>query len=163
MQSLVSIKNGRPTVSSKEISDTFNKPHKNVIRDIKNLKCSDEFRALNFEPSTYISPQNKRFDCFDMTKDGFVFLCMGFTGSKAAQYKEDYIKSYNKMESYIKNEMADNSLMDSINKVSGQLDDLAAAGSAWGQTGHEIRKRKKEATEELVVLMDKAQLQLGLI
>ena len=65
MQALVSIKNGKPTVSSKEIADKFNKPHKNVIRDIKNLKCSDEFRKLNFEPSTYTSPQNKKFECFD--------------------------------------------------------------------------------------------------
>jgi len=161
MNSLVSRKNGRPSVTSKEIADKFGKPHKNVIRDIANLKCSDEFRALNFEPSVYTSPQNKKFECFNMTKDGFVFLCMGFTGAKAAEYKEAYIHSYNKMESYLKNEMADNSLMDSINKLSGQLDDLAAAGSAWGQTGHEIRKKKKEATEELVMLMDKAQLQLG--
>jgi len=161
MKALVSIRNGKPTVSSKEIADKFNKPHKNVIRDIKNLKCSDDFRKLNFEPSTYTSPQNKKFECFDMTKNGFIFLCMGFTGHKAAEYKEAYIDSYDKMESYIKREMSDNSLMDSINKLSGQLDDLAAAGSAWGQTGHEIRRKKKEATEELVALMNKAQLQLG--
>jgi len=161
MQALVSIKNGKPTVSSKEIAEKFNKPHKNVIRDIKNLKCSDSFRSLNFELSTYTSPQNKKFDCFDMTKNGFIFLCMGFTGYKAAEYKEAYIASYDKMEEYIKNELVDNSLMDSINRLSGQLDDLAAAGSAWGKTGSEIRSRKKEATEELVILIDKAQLQLG--
>jgi len=161
MQALVSIKNGKPTVSSKEIAEKFNKPHKNVIRDIKNLKCSDEFRKLNFEPSSYTSPQNKKFECYDMTKNGFIFLCMGFTGNKAAEYKESYIESYDKMEEYIKNEMIDNSLMDSINNLSGQLDDLAAAGSVWGKTGHEIRTRKKQATEELVVLINKAQLQLG--
>lgn len=161
MQALVSIKNGKPAVSSKEIADKFNKPHKNVIRDIKNLKCSDEFRQLNFEPSTYTSPQNKKFECFDMTKNGFIFLCMGFTGHKAAEYKEAYIQSYDKMEAYIKNELVDNNLMDSINRLSGQLDDLAAAGSAWGQTGQEIRKKKKEASDELVLLMNKAQLQLG--
>lgn len=161
MQALVSIKNGKPSVSSKEIADKFNKPHKNVIRDIRNLKCSDEFRSLNFEPSTYTSPQNKKFECFDMTKNGFIFLCMGFTGAKAAEYKEAYIASYDKMEAFIKNELADNTLMDSINKLSGQLDDLAEAGSAWGKTGHEIRKKKKEASEELIYLMNKAQLQLG--
>ncbi len=33
-----------------------------------------------------------------MTKDGFVFLVMGFTGKKAAAFKEAYIAEFNRME-----------------------------------------------------------------
>lgn len=33
-----------------------------------------------------------------MTKDGFVFLVMGFTGKKAARFKEAYIEEFNRME-----------------------------------------------------------------
>ena len=37
-----------------------------------------------------------------MTKDGFTFLVMGFTGKKAAKFKELYIRRFNEMEQYIK-------------------------------------------------------------
>ncbi|MGI9701007.1 Rha family transcriptional regulator [Pseudomonas aeruginosa] len=33
-----------------------------------------------------------------MTRDGFTFLCMGFTGEEAARWKEAYINAFNKME-----------------------------------------------------------------
>lgn len=161
MNNLVSVKNGKTAVSSKQISEVFGKPHKNVIRDIEKLRCSDEFRRLNFEPSSYTSPQNKKFACFDMTKDGFVFLCMGFTGAKAAEWKEKYILSYNKMESYIRKDIADASIMEGINIVSSEIDKISIAGSVWGKTGSEIRKRKLAATTELSVLINKAQMQLG--
>ncbi len=35
---------------------------------------------------------------FTMTKDGFIFLVMGFTGKKAAAFKEAYIAEFNSME-----------------------------------------------------------------
>ena len=38
-----------------------------------------------------------------MTRDGFTFLAMGFTGKKAARFKELYIKRFNEMEAFIKN------------------------------------------------------------
>jgi hypothetical protein len=34
---------------------------------------------------------------YEMTHDGFSFLCMGFTGPKAAHWKELYIKAFNAM------------------------------------------------------------------
>ena len=32
---------------------------------------------------------------YEITKDGFVFLVMGYTGKKAAEFKEAYIKKFN--------------------------------------------------------------------
>ena len=40
--------------------------------------------------------------CYQMTRDGFVFLVMGYTGKKAAQFKEFYIRRFNEMEAQIK-------------------------------------------------------------
>lgn len=37
-----------------------------------------------------------------MTRDGFTFLVMGFTGKVAAQFKEDYINAFNRMEAELK-------------------------------------------------------------
>ena len=36
-----------------------------------------------------------------MTRDGFVFLAMGYRGKKAARFKELYIRRFNEMERFI--------------------------------------------------------------
>jgi hypothetical protein len=41
-----------------------------------------------------------------MTKDGFMFLVMGYRGKKAATYKEAYIERFNQMEAFIKSLLA---------------------------------------------------------
>lgn len=84
------------------VAKMFGKEHYNVIRDIEQLDCSDEFRALNFEGTNYRSEQNKKMPCYNMTRDGFVFLCMGYRGKKAAKFKEAYIRRFNEMESFIR-------------------------------------------------------------
>lgn len=85
------------------VAEKFGKEHNKVIRDIQNLSCSGEFRAANFGVSSYISLQNKELPMYVMTKDGFSFLVMGYTGVKAGMFKEEYIKAFNKMEETIKN------------------------------------------------------------
>ncbi len=84
------------------VAQIFEKRHDNVVRDIRNLDCSEEFRLLNFEESSYINLQGHRQACFNMTRDGFVFLVMGYRGKKAASFKEAYIKRFNEMEEFIK-------------------------------------------------------------
>lgn len=83
------------------VAQMFNKEHKNVLADIKNLDCSSEFSRLNFKPSNYTDERGKRQPCFEMTRDGLVFLVMGYRGKKAAQFKEAYIKRFNQMETFI--------------------------------------------------------------
>lgn len=58
---------------------------------------------LNFAPSKYKDDRGKFQPCVMMTRDGFTFLAMGFTGKKAAQFKEAYIKRFNEMEKLIFN------------------------------------------------------------
>ncbi len=94
---------GIAKVDSMAVADAFGKEHRNVIRAIKELDCSEEFRLLNFEQSSYINAQGHKQPCYNMTRDGFTFLAMGFTGKKAARFKELYIKRFNEMEAFIKN------------------------------------------------------------
>lgn len=89
-------------VNSLMVAMVFNKRHDNVPRDIQNLDCSDDFRHLNFEESKYTNDQGKKQPCVNMTRDGFVFLVMGYRGKKAAQFKEAYIKRFNEMEEFIR-------------------------------------------------------------
>lgn len=89
-------------VDSLYVASFFEKRHDAVLRDIKNLDCSEEFRAHNFVGATYKDEQGKKRPCYYMTRDGFVFLAMGYRGKKAAYFKELYIKRFNEMERFIK-------------------------------------------------------------
>lgn len=84
------------------VAQMFERRHDNVLRDIKTLDCSNEFRRLNFEESSYINEQGKKQPCVNMTRDGFTFLVMGYRGKKAARFKEAYIRRFNEMESFIR-------------------------------------------------------------
>ncbi|EIK2775112.1 Rha family transcriptional regulator [Salmonella enterica] len=94
----VFIHNGKAVTTSRYVADFFRKMHKNVIRAIESLECSPEFTQLNFELSEYTDSTGRKLPMYDMTKDGFVFLVMGFTGKKAAAFKEAYIAEFNRME-----------------------------------------------------------------
>lgn len=89
-------------VNSLFVAKFFEKDHNHVMRDIKNLDCSEEFRQSNFGQSHYINEQGKKQPCVNMTRDGFTFLAMGYRGKKAAKFKELYIKRFNEMEGFIK-------------------------------------------------------------
>lgn len=99
----VSIVDGKPQTTSLAIADFFGKRHDNVLHSIKHLEISEEFGLLNFQETHYIHPQNhQKYKMYNITKDGFVFLVMGFTGSEAARFKEAYIKRFNEMEATLK-------------------------------------------------------------
>lgn len=89
-------------VTSLDISNRFGKRHDNVLRDIETLGCSPEFRRLNFEEITYNDGRQRLQRAFNITRDGFVFLCMGFTGPQAALWKERYITAFNQMEATLR-------------------------------------------------------------
>lgn len=94
---LVIVHEGQAVVSTLDIAKHFDKQHSKILRDIRNLECSNEFSLSNFVLSNYMT-RGKQYPCYLMTRDGFAFLVMGFTGKKAAEWKEKYIKAYNLME-----------------------------------------------------------------
>ncbi|WP_320008441.1 Rha family transcriptional regulator [Maridesulfovibrio sp.] len=95
---ILSIEKGRPIVSSLSIAEHFGKRHDNIIRDIAKLEIPDNFRLLNFEESSYINGQNKHQPAYNLTRDGFTILVMGFTGKAAMKWKIRYIEAFNAME-----------------------------------------------------------------
>lgn len=104
---LCEVRDSRVVTTSLHIAEIFGKEHKNVLRDIRELDCSDDFRGLNFEPSLKIrqlpNGMGERQDpYYFITRDGFVFLVMGFTGKTAAKFKEAYIRAFNEMEAKLR-------------------------------------------------------------
>lgn len=88
----------RLITTSLAVSHHFAKKHKNVIQAIENLDCSKEFNELNFKPVTYQGGNGEKRPAYEITRDGFMFLCMGFTGAAAAQWKEKYIAAFNALD-----------------------------------------------------------------
>lgn len=90
-------------VTSLDVAETFDKRHADVLRDIESLQCSKEFRERNFALSKYSVENNKRsYPMYYITRDGFTILVMGYTGEKAMQFKEAYIRQFNNMEKLLK-------------------------------------------------------------
>nr|CRH07821.1 putative phage regulatory protein, Rha family [Candidatus Magnetococcus massalia] len=103
-QPIVHIKDGEVYANSRDVAEFFEKQHKNVLQGLDALDCSEEFSRLNFQPWEEAHPVvvGRMIRSFDMTKDGFTFLVMGFTGSKAAAFKEAYIQRFNEMTEELK-------------------------------------------------------------
>lgn len=89
--------------TSRIVAEKFGKRHDNVLATIDKIltQVSDIFGKLNFKETEYVQNNNLgipvSYRMFEMTKDGFMILVMGFTGIPAMQVKETYINAFNFM------------------------------------------------------------------
>lgn len=89
--------------TSLKVAEAFGKEHSNVIKVIERtlIQVSDSFGKVNFNATEYEQNNNlglpAKYKMYEITKDGFMFLVMGFTGKKAAGIKEAYINAFNLM------------------------------------------------------------------
>lgn len=82
---------GKAVVSSRMIAEIFGKPHKDVLKAIRKSiedlsEVARDFCGANFIANDYIN-RGKEYPEFLLTKDGFAYVVMGFTGKDAAQFK----------------------------------------------------------------------------
>lgn len=82
--------------NSLKVAEAFGKQHKHVAEKLRSIQCSEQFLTANFSAVKF-SHRGNEYDAWEMTKDGFMFLVMGFTGKKAAMIKEAYINAFNAM------------------------------------------------------------------
>ncbi len=97
----------REVTTSLIVAEVFCKNHADVLRDIRNLSCSDEFRKSNFAECLNLiklEVGESRQKYYEITKDGFMFLALGYTGEKAGRLKEAFINAFNHNEALLKNE-----------------------------------------------------------
>ncbi|EEQ5902640.1 Rha family transcriptional regulator [Escherichia coli O170:H18] len=93
----VTIENGRAVTTSIAIAEFFGKQHHHVVQKIESLECSEQFLTRNFSRVKF-EHRGNTYSAYQITKNGFVFLVMGFTGKKAAAFKEAYIAEFDRME-----------------------------------------------------------------
>ena len=108
-------RDGKLTVSSLQVTKDFGKRHDHIMRDIENLiaeTSAESFANLTtqnwgvksfFTENTYINERGRTYRCYDITRDGFSLLVMGFTGKKALEWKLKYIEAFNAMEQKLTN------------------------------------------------------------
>lgn len=96
-------RDGKILVSSRDVAEKFGKRHDHVIRDIdKLISDSPNLGSEMFIETTYVNERGKIYRCFDMNRDGFSLISMGFTGKKALEWKLKYIDAFNQMEEKLK-------------------------------------------------------------
>ncbi|OTG85530.1 hypothetical protein B9T31_12120 [Acinetobacter sp. ANC 4558] len=94
LRAVVTADNGEPTTTSYAVGQAFNKRHSDVLRAIKNMKCSQKFRERNFAftlENKQIGNTKRNTGFYTMTERGFMFLVIGFNGEKADAIKESFI------------------------------------------------------------------------
>ncbi|EBR9219552.1 Rha family transcriptional regulator [Salmonella enterica] len=97
----ITVHNNRPVTTSIAVANFFGKLHKDVLKKIRSLECSPAFTTANFCAVVVTARagfDEREIEAFEMTKNGFIFLVMGFTGKKAAAFKEAYIAEFDRME-----------------------------------------------------------------
>lgn len=100
---LVIVNNGKATTTSMVVAEYFGKRHADVIRSIESmLQDADIFSRRNFALAEYTDEQGKPRPMYELDRDGFTLLAMGFTGKQALQFKLSYIDAFNKAEETLK-------------------------------------------------------------
>lgn len=164
-RTLVAAKHGETFTTSRKVAELFGKRHDNVLRTIDKLECSSEFRLLNFKETVYYRKnpsggEDIATPMWHMTKDGMVFLVMGFTGKQAAQFKELYIQAFNWLADQIRKSYE---LTEWLNDFTRREAASVTKGTVHGQGLVRRRIEKHALSQEQAAIHAKIQLCLDLI
>jgi len=144
MKEIVFIQDQAVVTDSLTVAEVFGKRHDDILKKVRNLDCSEEFRARNFAECDYTGvsdvgiAQNRTYKKYLVHRDGLVFLVMGFTGAKAAKFKEQYIQEFNRMEAKLKE----------LHQPSYMIDDPIERAKQWIV---EQEERNKLEADKLVL------------
>ncbi len=102
----VFVQGGEVLASSRDVAAFFEKQHAHVLRDIDHLIHQEPSLAqgqLSKFGELFIDVEvnngaTRKFRIFNMNRDGFSLLAMGFTGPRALKWKLAYIRAFNLME-----------------------------------------------------------------
>jgi len=97
---VLAVVDGVVTTTSLAVAEYFVKPHDDVLKKIRTVfaDCPSEFTAGNFAASEYTDATGRTLPSYRITRKGFTFLAMGFTGKRANVFKIAYIDEFDRME-----------------------------------------------------------------
>ena len=94
---LVEIDNNSIITSSITVAEHFEKEHRHILDNIRQILAAENSAARFFTETTFEN-RGKEYPMYLMNRDGFSLLAMGFTGAKALEWKIKYIEAFNDME-----------------------------------------------------------------
>ena len=123
MDDLIKIKeiDGKLITTSRNVAHVFGKEHKSVLRSIDQLQMSNDFRQRNFALTDFIDKNGDTQRKYEMTRDGWSILVMGFQGEKAMKFKEKYIAKFNEMEKALK-KMLPQTFADALRELADEVE-----------------------------------------
>lgn len=103
-QPVVFARDGEVFANSRDVAEFFGKRHDHVLRDIRLLIAkAPDLLLRNFGEFKINDLTGESTSHYEMNRDGFTLLAMGFTGIKAIRWKLRYIDAFNAMESELRN------------------------------------------------------------
>lgn len=167
-QDFISADGDQLYTTSNKIAAAFGKRHDNVLRDICELitQLPEEDRRLNFElvmesmtykdsSGLHKAMETGRVSHYIVSRDGFTLLAMGFTGKKALAFKLAYIKAFNAMAAYIKNQRE--GIQFQFLRKELEYKDRKIKVSASARDMRQWRDEKPTRLEEMRLLLDDLQ------
>lgn len=128
------------TINSVEVAGMVGRPHKEVLRDIRNIikqlgegKNSQSSNLAGskialgdyFIESTYKDANNQERPCFECTKKGCELYSTRMTGAKGTQFAIAYIERFNQMENHIKQQLDTSNLSPELQFMNSVVQSLA--------------------------------------
>lgn len=98
---LVNLDHGNIFTSSILVAEHFKRRHDDVLKVINAVvkRTTDPEHLRNFAAMSGLDQRNRKRNFFNLTRDGFVFIAMGFTGPEADAWKWKFLDAFNAMES----------------------------------------------------------------
>jgi Rha family phage regulatory protein len=103
-EQFVQINHSEPVTTSEFVAKAFGKKHCNVLARIEEIRTQipDSFYKLNFksleqEVKSNLGIGTYKTKIYELTKNGFMLLVMGFTGKEAMAIKIAYINAFDIM------------------------------------------------------------------
>lgn len=146
--------------TSNFVAEAFGKPHKNVLRDIDDIltQVVDFFGKLNFEPTETKRVNNLGFEVsgrsYNLTKDGFMLLVMGFNGKAAMQIKCAFLEAFNRMAA----KLSERAVADDLTVLKLTAEKTSAEAEA-AHLKYELAKLKQSLPQPEVVMPSEDLLQ----
>lgn len=141
MENLITrTEDGKLVVSSRQVAKDFGKEHNDTKKRIRELiKDMGEISHNYFILSKYKDSLNRTQEEYLLTRDGFSLLVMGFTGTKALEWKLKYIEAFNAMEMKLKEISKPDSYM---------IDDPIERAKRWIEEREQYNKVVKELEDK---------------
>ena len=159
---MVTLQGNQVMTTSLKVAEYFGKRHKDVLKKIRNTinDCDNpEYTQRNFAPFDFIDKNGDTQPAFNLTRNGFMLLVMGFTGKPALQIKIKYMQAFDWMaeqlikmqHSYMKQH---NDLMLEYMKEKDVASMSGRLLRRWG------KEKKPELTNRIQKLQKQSQIQL---